>query len=91
MKILFLLPLIACGLCAEEPKPKPTVSEKARGDFWKASLIAVQADAAKLAADNNRQATVAAMQKECGDWKVDLDPQSSEPLCVEPSATKKTK
>lgn len=78
----FILPFLTFSLLAEEPKPKPTISEKARGDFWKASVIAAQADAAKMAADNNKKAAVEALQKDCGDWKLDMDQQKMEPVCV---------
>lgn len=83
---LSILLFLACGvLLAEEPKPRPTVSEKARGDFWKASAIAAQADAAKITADKNKQAAVDAMQTDCGDWKIIMDQQKMEPVCVEPA------
>ena len=82
MTKLVILLLFVTELWAEEPKPTiHSVSEKARGDFWKTALLASQADNAKLAADNNKLAAVEAMKKECGDWELQQDPQTLEPIC----------
>lgn len=84
MRLLILS--LACSLMAAEESqaPKPTISEKARGDFWKASLAAAQADAEKAHANAQKLAAVQAMQKECGDWKLEMDQQAQEPVCIEP-------
>jgi hypothetical protein len=65
-------------------KPKPSISTEQRAAFWRATLEATQATAAKQAADAKQKSIVDDMTKSCGAWQLQLDQKSGEPACIEP-------